>query len=60
MGTRGFFLQHGQRLRIEAVDDVEHRLPVATQLAGYRWGSFATLGCQQDLAAPQDKGVFRA
>jgi hypothetical protein len=60
MGTRRAFLQYRQSLSIEAVDDVEHRLPVATDLAGYGWGSFAASGCEQDLAAAQDKGVFRA
>jgi hypothetical protein len=60
MGTRGPFLQHRESLGIEAVDDSEHRLPVATELAGSSWGSFAPSGCQQDLAAPQNKGVFGA
>jgi hypothetical protein len=60
MGTRRAFLQYRQSLGIEAVDDVEHGLPVATYLAGSSWSPFAAIGCQQDLAAAQDKGVFRA
>jgi hypothetical protein len=45
---------------MEAVDEVEHRLPVATSLAGDGWRSFAAIGCEQYLAAAQDKGIFRA
>ena len=35
MGTRRAFLQHRESHCIEAVDDVERCLPVATDLVGY-------------------------
>jgi hypothetical protein len=59
-GTRRAFLQHRESLGIEAVDDGERCLPVATDLVGSGWCSLAASGCEQNLAAAQDKGVFRA
>jgi hypothetical protein len=51
MGPRRAFLQHQESTGIEAMDHIEDGLSVAAQLAGYRWGSFASLGGQHDLAA---------
>ena len=45
---------------IEAVDDVEDRLPVAPELVGDGRCSFAAIGCEQDLNSSQDKGVLGA
>ncbi len=60
MGTRRAFLQNGESCRIEAMDDVEYGLPVASKLLGYSRRPFATIRRQQDLGSSQDKGVFGA
>jgi len=60
MGTRRTFLENGESSRIEAMDDVEHSLPVVPELLGDSPRSFAAIGCQQNLGSSQDKGVFGA
>lgn len=60
MGTRRSFLKDSESSSIEAMDNVEHSLPVAPVLVGYSCRPFAALGCEQDLGSSQDKGIFGA
>ena len=60
MWTRRAFLQDVEPLGIEAMDDVEHGLPVAPAVLGDCRRSFAAIGGEQDLGSSQDKGIFGA
>jgi hypothetical protein len=60
MGARGLLLPAGQSDGVEGVQRIEHRLVVAAQQRGDAGSPLATGAAQQDLAAPQHKGVFGA
>ena len=52
-------MEYYQPCRSEAFDDITNRLVVAAQLVSYHRGPFPSGGCQQDLAASQDKSIGR-
>ncbi len=60
VGPRGALAQRVEPTRVEGVQRVEHRLVVAAHLLGDAGSALAAGAGQQDLAAPQDKGVLRA